>query len=117
MKWYNAEKIKKGGVILRTKVLVLALIVSLAFVGLAMAVPAGKTVEFEGGGAGKVVFEGKKHADAGKKCNDCHTAIFKMKTGSVKVTMKDINEGKLCGTCHNGTVAFAATECAKCHKK
>ncbi|MCI4626064.1 MAG: cytochrome c3 family protein [Candidatus Magnetoovum sp. WYHC-5] len=102
---------------MKLRILAVTLIVVLAFAGVAMAVPGGKTVEFEGGAGGKVVFDGQKHADAGKKCNDCHTNIFKMKKGDDKITMKDINEGKFCGTCHNGKVAFAATECAKCHKK
>jgi c(7)-type cytochrome triheme protein len=34
--------------------------------------------------------------------------------------MKDINEGKFCGTCHNGTKAFSSKDpanCAKCHQK
>ncbi len=104
------------------KFLVLALIVVVTF-ALAMtafAVPAGKTVEFEGKGAGKVVFDGKAHADKGLKCADCHPAVFKMKKGADTITMKDINDGKFCGTCHNGTKAFSAKDaanCGKCHKK
>jgi len=86
----------------------------------AMAVPLGKTNEYEGGGAGKVVFDGKKHADQGLKCNDCHTKIFQMKKSATKLTMADMNAGKNCGECHNGTKAFATKDpanCAKCHKK
>ncbi|MGW8272551.1 MAG: cytochrome c3 family protein [Thermodesulfovibrionales bacterium] len=97
-------------------VVTLALI---AFVGTAMAVPAGKTVQYESA-AGKVVFDGKTHADKGFKCNDCHPGIFQMKKGSVKITMEAINAGKLCGECHNGTKAFKADDqanCARCHQK
>jgi len=87
----------------------------------AFAVPAGKTVEFEAKGAGKVTFDGKVHADKGLKCADCHqSGIFKMKKGADAITMKDINDGKFCGTCHNGTKAFSAKDaanCGKCHKK
>jgi len=101
----------------KTLVLALTLIIAVAFIGSALAVPAGKTVEFEGGGAGKVVFDGKVHADKGLKCNDCHTAIFQMKKGSAKITMKEINAGKQCGTCHNGDKAFKAIACKKCHEK
>jgi c(7)-type cytochrome triheme protein len=93
--------------------------VIVAFVGSAFAVPPGKTVDYEGGGAGKVVFDGKTHADKGLKCNDCHTKIFPMKKG-MKMTMADMNAGKNCGECHNGTKAFSskeAADCAKCHKK
>ena len=101
------------------KFLILALTLALAaaFIGSAMAVPPGKTVDYEGGGLGKVVFDGKKHADAGKKCNDCHPKVFQMKKGADKITMKDMNAGKNCGTCHNGTVAFKASECKRCHVK
>ncbi|MGE5893953.1 MAG: cytochrome c3 family protein [bacterium] len=98
-------------------VLAIVIIIAVAFVGAAFAVPAGKTVDYAGGDAGKVVFDGKKHADKGLKCNDCHPALFQMKKAATKITMKDINEGKQCGTCHNGTKAFKATECAKCHVK
>ncbi len=104
------------------KLLVVAVVVVVAFVlsVSAFAVPAGKTVEFDGKSAGKVTFDGKVHADKGLKCADCHPAIFKMKKGGDAITMKDINEGKFCGTCHNGTKAFSAKDaanCAKCHKK
>jgi len=98
-------------------VIMLVVAVSLALAVPAFAVPAGKTVEYAGGGAGKVVFDGKIHADKGQKCADCHPGVFAMKKGA-KVTMADINAGKVCGTCHkDGGKAFAAKDCAKCHKK
>ena len=104
------------------KLFVLALV---AIVMLVMAVPVmaispGKTVEFDGKGAGKVVFDGKLHADKGAKCNACHPAVFKMKKGADVMTMKAMDEGKFCGVCHNGTKAFSSKDpasCAKCHKK
>jgi c(7)-type cytochrome triheme protein len=105
------------------KFLVVALAVAATFMMAvsAFAVPAGRTIEFDGKGAGKVVFDGKIHADKGLKCADCHqTGIFKMKKGANLITMKDINDGKFCGACHNGTKAFSAKDaanCAKCHMK
>jgi c(7)-type cytochrome triheme protein len=81
----------------------------------AFAVGPGKKVEFDGKGAGKVVFEGAKHSSA--KCAECHPGVFKMKKGAAVMTMKDMEAGKSCGVCHNGTKAFSAKECAKCHKK
>lgn len=99
---------------------VLTILIAVVFVGSAMAVPAGKTIEYAGGGFGKVTFDGKIHADKGLKCNDCHTKIFQMKKGSVKITMADMNAGKNCGECHNGKKAFKSSDaanCAKCHKK
>ncbi len=90
-------------------------------IGNVMAVPPGKTLEFASP-MGKVSFDGKVHADKGAKCADCHTKpkLFEMKKGSAKMTMAAMNEGKFCGTCHDGTKAFsvkAPADCAKCHKK
>ena len=104
------------------KFLVLAIsVVMLAMAVTAYAVPSGKTVEFDPKGAGKVVFSGKVHADKGLKCADCHASgLFKMKKCADAITMKDMNEGKFCGHCHNGTKAFSVKEaanCAKCHQK
>ena len=99
-------------------VLTLAVIITLAMAASAIAVPPGKTVEFDGKGAGKVIFDGKAHA-AKAKCADCHTKVFPYKKGGT-FTMKEINAGKYCGTCHDGTKAFSTTDaanCAKCHKK
>jgi len=101
--------------------IVLVVAVSVVLAASAFAVGPGKNVEFAGGGAGKVVFDGKTHADKGAKCADCHqSGLFKMKKGTEKLTMKDMEAGKNCGACHNGTKAFAvkeASSCAKCHKK
>ena len=99
---------------------VVAVMVCTMFIGSAMAVPAGKTLEFEPKGAAKVIFDGKIHADKAGKCDACHPKIFKMKKGTAKITMADIKAGKLCGECHNGKTAFKASDaanCAKCHKK
>ena len=97
-------------------VFAIVVVVSFALAMTAFAVPAGKTVEFSKGG--KIVFDGKAHADKGLKCADCHPGVFKMKKGGETITMADINAGKFCGTCHkDGGKAFSAKECAKCHKK
>lgn len=105
---------------MRKLVFLLVLLVAVAFVGSAMAVPPGKTVEYEGGALGKVTFDGKIHADKGLKCNDCHTKIFQMKKGSAEIKMADMNAGKNCGECHNGEKAFKSSDtasCKRCHKK
>ena len=97
----------------------LTLVIMVAFAGSGLAVSPGKTVEYAGGSAGKVIFDGKVHADKGLKCTDCHTKIFPMKKGT-KITMAEINEGKYCGVCHNGKEAFKSSDpanCGKCHKK
>lgn len=87
--------------------------------GSVLAVPPGKVVEFDSPN-GKVIFNGKVHADKGLKCADCHTKpkLFEMKKGGDKKTMAAMNEGKFCGACHDGKKAFsvkAPADCAKCH--
>lgn len=89
-------------------------------IGNVMAVPSGKTVEFASS-KGKVVFDGKVHAAKGLKCADCHTSpkLFEMKKGGDKMTMAAMNEGKFCGSCHDGKKAFSVKDqanCAKCHQ-
>ncbi len=105
---------------MRVAIIILALFVSAVLASNAFSVSSGKTVEFAGGSKGKVIFDGKVHADAGLKCTDCHNKIFQMKKGSTKMTMADINAGKYCGVCHNGQKAFKTNDpsnCEKCHKK
>lgn len=89
-------------------------------IGNVMAVPSGKTLEFVGS-RGKVTFDGKVHADKGLKCANCHIKpkLFEMKKGGEKITMAAMNEGKFCGTCHDGEKAFSVktqADCVKCHK-
>ena len=50
------------------------------------------------------------------RCKVCHSELgFKMRAGSNVVLMKDIIDGKFCGMCHNGQVAWAADRCDLCH--
>jgi len=95
-----------------------ALALSLLAAGLAWAVPKGKTLTWESS-RGQVVFSGTAHADRGLTCNDCHKELFKRKHGTARMTMKELNEGKHCGACHNGKDAFdTASEagCKRCHR-
>ena len=98
---------------------VLTLVIAVAFAGNALAVSSGKTVEYAGGPNGKVIFDGKSHADKNLKCSECHPKIFPMKKGAA-FTMAEMNAGKNCGACHNGEKAFKSSDaanCGKCHKK
>ena len=109
----------KGGVEMRLIGSALILLVVVAFVGSAYAVAPGKTIEYAGGPNGKVVFDGKAHADKGLKCSGCHPKIFPMKKGAT-IKMADMNAGKYCGVCHNGEKAYKSSDpanCGKCHKK
>ncbi|WP_456434421.1 cytochrome c3 family protein, partial [Thermosulfuriphilus sp.] len=67
-----------------------------------------------------VVFDHQKHMDQGLSCDDCHEGLFEMAAGTAEeagdFTMKSLYEGKYCGACHNGEMAFAAnTKCTTCH--
>lgn len=103
---------------MRIIISVLTIMIVVMFVGSAMAVAPGKTVEYPGGDAGKVVFDGKTHS--AMKCNECHTKLFQMKKGSFKMTKADHAGDKGCGACHDGAKAFGQKDdasCSKCHKK
>jgi c(7)-type cytochrome triheme protein len=98
----------------------LTLIVASIFLctGIALAVPAGKVIEFKNSPMGTVKFDGDVHKKAAASCKECHNdGMFpKMKQGTVKITMEQIYAGKLCGTCHNGKKAFEAkANCQRCH--
>ncbi|MBZ0170416.1 Class III cytochrome C family protein [Candidatus Methylomirabilis lanthanidiphila] len=82
-----------------------------------------KTTDEQGNRSpGKVTFNHKTHIEKGQKCLNCHGKgkPFKTKIGtSPDLTMKAYDEGKACGTCHNGKIAFSTKEkdsCLKCHK-
>ena len=49
------------------------------------------------------------------KCKVCHEQIFVMQKGANDVSMKQIMDGKACGTCHNGLIAWEPLLCDKCH--
>ena len=43
------------------------------------------------------------------KCYACHPAPFEMKAGATPITMDAIQEGKFCGACHDGKIAWAVS--------
>ncbi|VAV83848.1 hypothetical protein MNBD_DELTA01-1553 [hydrothermal vent metagenome] len=52
------------------------------------------------------------------RCKVCHEDLEIMKRGANKLSQAQIEEGKTCGACHNGTVSFDAKlkeNCVKCH--
>jgi len=48
-------------------------------------------------------------------CKDCHSGAFRMKANSERITMEKIAQGKACGACHDGQMAFAPDNCSACH--
>lgn len=50
------------------------------------------------------------------RCKVCHSELgFKMRVGSNNITMAEIIEGRFCGMCHNGEIAWSAENCDRCH--
>lgn len=67
---------------------------------------------------GKVEFSHFNHLEAvGKNCPSCHNAIYHIVTkNNPAFTMKEMEAGKACGACHNGSRAFSVKEnCDTCH--
>jgi c(7)-type cytochrome triheme protein len=50
------------------------------------------------------------------RCKVCHHELgFVMRAGANDVTMADIIDGRFCGMCHNGDVAWSVENCDMCH--
>jgi len=50
------------------------------------------------------------------RCKVCHSELgFTMRAGANDVLMADIIDGKFCGMCHNGQIAWGAEQCDLCH--
>ncbi|ALP54625.1 hypothetical protein Tel_16515 [Candidatus Tenderia electrophaga] len=50
------------------------------------------------------------------RCKVCHADLgFQFKAGGNKITMAKIIDGKFCGACHNGEIAWSVENCALCH--
>ncbi len=69
----------------------------------------------EGNGARPVIFSHTFHR-VRFRCKVCHGETgFKMRAGANDVSMPEIMDGKYCGICHNGNVAWGAEQCDLCH--
>ncbi|WP_298435965.1 cytochrome c3 family protein [Geobacter sp.] len=66
---------------------------------------------------GAVTFSHKFHLGLGAfGCGDCHNAIFKASTDNPHASMAEMERGKSCGACHDGSTAFTVKEnCTRCH--
>lgn len=68
-----------------------------------------------------VLFSHKFHVEKiGLTCDMCHSGLFEMQALKVQenadYTMASLAEGKYCGACHNGSMAFVAnSRCGSCH--
>jgi c(7)-type cytochrome triheme protein len=103
------------------------LIILLAFFCIANVDVSGKSSFSDGGGilytesVKAVLFSHKKHVDVKHlSCDKCHNGLFEMEALRAEekndFNMESLYQGKYCGACHNGKVAFASgTRCASCH--
>jgi c(7)-type cytochrome triheme protein len=68
---------------------------------------------------GKVTFTHETHVDAGQpRCTACHPREFRIlkATKRTAITHERMDKGGQCGSCHNGTAAFALDQdCTFCH--
>lgn len=67
-----------------------------------------------------VIFSHADHLKKGMVCSSCHPGLFEMKALAVQerddFTMASLYQGKYCGACHTGNLAFASdSQCARCH--
>lgn len=50
------------------------------------------------------------------QCSVCHVDLgFKTKAGANGITMDKISQGRFCGACHNGEIAWSVENCDLCH--
>lgn len=50
------------------------------------------------------------------RCKVCHQELgFEMRAGANDVRMSDISDGRFCGMCHNGDIAWGPERCDLCH--
>jgi c(7)-type cytochrome triheme protein len=50
------------------------------------------------------------------RCKVCHFELgFEMRAGANDIRMKDLADGKFCGMCHNGEIAWGLENCDLCH--
>ncbi len=122
--WHMADSRRQNGANWRRspvsglRLLLFSLLIAVFLVSAALAVDGDIGFKREGGDGGVPVatFPHWFHRIR-YKCYACHPAVFEMKAGANKITMDAIGEGKFCGVCHNGKIAWAASfeTCNRCH--
>jgi c(7)-type cytochrome triheme protein len=76
------------------------------------------------GSPGDVTFTHETHVPRmdgdGAICAACHRSEFSIRDHGKALhgdmTMERMRQGQLCGSCHNGTKAFALDDCTSCHQ-
>ena len=102
------------------KIQLILMILLLAVAVPAMADDAGGDIYYDQPVIG-VLFSHATHVDdAGLDCESCHDDLFEMAAKTVQeqpdFNMMALSQGRYCGACHDGDMAFASnTRCAVCH--
>jgi c(7)-type cytochrome triheme protein len=69
----------------------------------------------EAGGVNPVIFPHWFHRIR-YQCRVCHSELgFEMRVGANDVTMEEISNGRFCGACHDGDIAWSIENCDLCH--
>jgi c(7)-type cytochrome triheme protein len=80
-----------------------------------------KAVRYEiPGMVGNALFSHKVHLGRGYNCADCHKKLIPTGVERRPVTMKQMEEGKSCGSCHGFSMAFSVKDqnsCDRCHQR
>jgi c(7)-type cytochrome triheme protein len=80
--------------------------------------PADVTYDSADSSPGPVVFSHATHvALAENRCLACHPEPFAILRPAGRITHEDMDSGRKCGVCHNGTAASGVREdCTSCHR-
>ena len=77
-----------------------------------------------GDSPGAVTFRHTTHVDAEKpECTSCHPKLFPILKRRSNAPPRppllhaDMEKGKACGSCHDGTAAHGFDDCATCHEQ
>ncbi len=67
---------------------------------------------------GPVVFSHTTHVPlADSRCISCHPALFSILGPTTRITHDEMEAGRKCGACHDGTRAVGVKDdCAHCHR-
>ena len=80
--------------------------------------PADVTYAHADGSPGPVVFSHTTHVPlCGNRCVACHPQAFSILQPTHNISHEQMNAGKQCGTCHDGTQASGVQDaCDHCHR-
>lgn len=95
-------------------------LISLLLTPAAWAKIGAEDITFMVSNAGDVVYNHDVHVEKlGLGCSECHYRVFARAAHNIrdKATMTEMQNGKSCGSCHNGRRAFGVDKnCSRCHQ-